>query len=122
MHKTLSTKYPYTINSGYLIIVISVLSIIEFFAIKHFLLTEKLYYQTFSEQLSTTQINKLFLLQKEYRYLALGVLMLSKLIKYFTVSGVLYMGCYLFNCKIKFDTVFKTVIFSGKHFLFGKFF
>lgn len=122
MHKTLFTKYPYTINSGYLIIGISLLSIIEFFAIKHFLLTEKLYFQTFSEQLSTTQINKLLILQKEYRYLALGFLILSKLIKYFTVSGVLYMGCYLFNCKIKFDTIFKTVIFSESIFFFGSFF
>jgi hypothetical protein len=122
MHKTLSIKYPHTINSGYLIIGISVLSIIEFFAIKHFLLTEAFYYQTFSEQLSTTQINKLLMLQKEYRYLAFAFLILSKLIKYITVASVLYIGCYFFNCKIKFNSIFKTVIFSESVFLFATFF
>ncbi len=85
------------------------------------LFNENSYMASYSDQLSTSQIEKILFNQHQYLWVSFIFLFISSLIKFFLISTVLYMGLIIAGQKISFMKIFRVVLISEYIFLIAIF-
>lgn len=76
------------------------------------LLTDDVYYNSMSGQLSIDQINGFLNTKNSYMWLSYVLSMVLSFIKYTLIAMVLYAGIYLSNLKARFGQVFRVVLIA----------
>lgn len=106
------------IKTIYLFSALEGLNITLAFLIKHLLINKTLYYQSFSDQLSIDQINRMLDMQSKYEYWAYLLLFIFNLIKYSIIALIIQTGIFLWGFKISYSQLFRVVIVAEFIFLF----
>ena len=104
-------------NKSYLLLLIILIYILLSVIMNLFIITEELYYRTFSEQLSYNQIDKFLNLQEKWSWIGYIFIPISIAIKLSLVAIVLKIGVIFSNLKISFKQLFHITIFAESVFV-----
>lgn len=93
------------------IILVSLLLLITF-SIQYLFIEDYLYYQTFGEQITFDQIDKMLQISKNYYWLGYVFVPFIILIRVFFTTIFLYIGIFFTNLKINFSKIFKIALLA----------
>ena len=88
-----------------------------YYLTQHFLITKNVYFNSFSEQLTLSQIEDIFNIQSKYEFLSYLLLLFIGLLKYITISLILYIAFIIADFKVSFYLLIKVVTISEIIFL-----
>ena len=77
-----------------------------------FLSNKELFYQTFSQQLSLSRIDKMLELSKKWQWVGYAILPIIILLRVFYTTIFLYIGVFLTELKIEFGKLFKVALLA----------
>lgn len=86
--------------------------IISAFSIQYLFIEDHLYYQTFGEQITFDQIDKMLQISKNYYWLGYVFVPFIILIRVFFTTIFLYIGIFFTNLKINFSKIFKIALLA----------
>ncbi|MFM6993891.1 MAG: hypothetical protein ACKOWO_02110 [Sediminibacterium sp.] len=114
-----SEKIPVFLKQkqGLLLIILLSLTLIQTFLSHKLLLTPNVYYNSFQEQLSIEQINKLIQIGNKYEYLGYLFIILIATIKCFLIALIIQGALILWGFKTQFSPIIKVVLFAEFVFL-----
>lgn len=95
-----------------LFISILVLTVALNLSFDYLFINEQLYFNTFSEQLSSGKIESIFSMGKKYGWVSFLLIPLFLLIRIFFTSTFLYIGTYFSEIKIDFSKLFKVALIA----------
>jgi hypothetical protein len=80
-----------------------------YYLIQHFLITKNVYFNSFGEQLTLTQIEDIFNIQSKYEFLSYLLLFFIGLLKYIAISLILYIAFIISDLKVSYYSLIKVV-------------
>lgn len=99
-------------KSWALYLIIIMFGIISAFSIQYLFIEDHLYYQTFGEQITFDQIDKMLQISKNYYWLGYVFVPFIILIRVFFTTIFLYIGIFFTNLKINFSKIFKIALLA----------
>lgn len=112
MHKKIATK------SSHLLIILIYINLIYSYIFFSKILTDSVYYNSFSHKFSTEDINRLLSFKKEYGWISYIAQILTLVIKIYFTALCIYIGILLNENKIKFIKILKIALYAEFVFIF----
>lgn len=93
------------------LIILSILTVLFSFISVRILPVNDLLYQSYSEKLTTAQIEKIFALQEKWQWVSYIIVPILLLLKITVISSVLYVGTFFYSkVKVSFKQLFNVVV------------
>ncbi len=93
------------------LIILSILTVLFSFISVRILPVNDLLYQSYSEKLTTAQIEKIFALQEKWQWVSYIIVPILLLIKVTVIASILYVGAFFYSkAKVTFKQLFNVVV------------
>lgn len=93
------------------LIILSILTVLFSFISVHILPVNDLLYQSYTEKLTTAQIEKVFALQEKWQWVSYAIVPVLLLLKVIVIASVLYVGTFFYSkAKVTFKQLFNAVV------------